>query len=139
MDGLKQAKKPKSWALLNHKCSFMDGPWCCMGDFNAILHSSEKQSKYSPPYKQMDDYRNVLDDCRLEDLGFASYPFTWNNKRLGLENPWERLDRPKANTGWKKISSELGDSSILSHIGSLAFTATSQTRLTAPGQKHKEF
>ena len=45
------SQKPKSWALLNHLRSFVDGPWCCVGDFNAILHPSEKQSKYPPPYK----------------------------------------------------------------------------------------
>ena len=36
------SQKHKSWALLNHLHSFVDGPWCCIGDFNAILHSSKK-------------------------------------------------------------------------------------------------
>ena len=49
-------QKPHSWALLNHLRSFVDGPWCCVGDFNAILHSSEKKSKYTPQFKQMDDF-----------------------------------------------------------------------------------
>lgn len=73
-----------------------------MGDFNAILHSSEKQSRYPPSFKQMDDFRNALDVCHLADLGFVGYPFTWNNKRLGLENTRERLDRVVANLGWKE-------------------------------------
>lgn len=35
------SQKPKSWALLAHLLSFVNGPWCCVGDFNAILHSFE--------------------------------------------------------------------------------------------------
>ena len=96
------SQKPKSWALLIHLRLLVDGPWCCVGDFNALLHSSEKQSKYPPPYKQMDDFRNALDVCRLADLGFVGYPFTWDNKRPGLENTKERLDRAVANSSWKE-------------------------------------
>ena len=42
------SEKKKSWALLSHISSFVDGPWCCVGDFNAILHQSEKQSRHPP-------------------------------------------------------------------------------------------
>ena len=35
-------KKWKSWALLSHLRSFIEGHWCCIGDFNAILHGFEK-------------------------------------------------------------------------------------------------
>ena len=39
---LEASEKRKSWALLSHISSFVNGPWCCVGDFNAILHSSKK-------------------------------------------------------------------------------------------------
>ena len=42
------SQKHKSWALLNHLLSFVNGPWMCIGDFNAILHTSEKQSQCLP-------------------------------------------------------------------------------------------
>ena len=35
------SQKPNSWALLNHIKSFMNGPWVCIRDFNAILSSIE--------------------------------------------------------------------------------------------------
>ena len=38
----------KSWTLLSHLKSFVEGPWCCIGVFNAILHASEKQSVNAP-------------------------------------------------------------------------------------------
>lgn len=64
----------------------------------------------------MDDFRSTLDDCRLADLSFVGYPFTWNNKRLGLENTKERLDRVVANTGWKEKFQE----SLVTHLFSHA-------------------
>lgn len=39
----KASQKHKSWALLNHLRSFVEGPRCCIGDFNAIIHFSEKK------------------------------------------------------------------------------------------------
>ena len=83
------SQKPKSWALLSHLSSLVDGPWCCIGDFNAILLSSEKQSTYPPPYKQMEEFGLALESCNLTDLGFGGYPFTWNNKRPGRANTKE--------------------------------------------------
>ena len=44
-------EKWKSWALLSHLRSLVEGPWCCIGDFNAILHASEKQSVNAPYHK----------------------------------------------------------------------------------------
>lgn len=38
-----------------------------------------------------------MEDHGLMDLGFEGHPFTWNNKRGGLENIQERLDRGIAN------------------------------------------
>ena len=35
----------KSWALLKHIRTLVEGPWACIRDFNAILHASEKLSK----------------------------------------------------------------------------------------------
>lgn len=92
-------EKHKSWALLSHLSSFAQGPWCCIRDFNAILHSTEKQSKFPPPFKQMDEFRLVLESCKLVDLGFIGYPYTWNNKRPGAANTKQRLDRAVANDG----------------------------------------
>ena len=94
-------QKAKSWALLSHLSSFVDGPWRCIGDFNAILHSDEKLSHRPPSYKQMDEFSEVLEQCSLTDLGFLGYPFTWNNKRPGHANTKERLDRAVASMDWR--------------------------------------
>lgn len=41
----KSTQCAKSWALLSHLRNLVNGPWLCIGDFNAIFHSSEKLSK----------------------------------------------------------------------------------------------
>ena len=38
----------KSWELLEHLKNFVGGPWMCIGDFNAIIQSTEKLSKIPP-------------------------------------------------------------------------------------------
>ena len=95
------SQKAKSWALLSHLSSFVDGPWMCIRDFNATLHSAEKLSHRPPYYKHMDEFREVLEQCALSDLGFLGYPYTWNNKRPGSANTKERLDRAVATLEWR--------------------------------------
>ena len=41
---LETQQKHKSWQLLEHLKTFVEGPWLCFGDFNAILHSSENKA-----------------------------------------------------------------------------------------------
>ncbi|XP_030964070.1 uncharacterized protein LOC115985243 [Quercus lobata] len=94
-------QRGKSWALLNHLRSFVDGPWVCIGDFNAILNSSEKLSNTPPQQRLMDDFRQALDMVHLFDLGFEGYPFTWNNRRPGYANTKQRLDRAVGNEAWR--------------------------------------
>ena len=97
---LEANEKQKSWAFLSHLQSFIEGPWCCIGDFNVILHASEKQSVYAPYYNQMEDFRVTLEDCGLTDLGFIGNKFTWTSRRPGLAHTKQRLDRATANRVW---------------------------------------
>lgn len=50
------SQKHKSWALLTHLMSFVNGPWMCIGDFNTILHTFEKQSRCPPIQSHMDEF-----------------------------------------------------------------------------------
>ena len=109
-------EKWKSWALLTHLRSFIEGPWCCIGDFNAILHAYEKQSVHAPYYNQMEDFRVALEDCGLADLGFSEHKFTWTNRRPGSAHTKQRLDRATANRVWM----EKFPASLVSHLFSHA-------------------
>ena len=85
-------QRAKSWALFNHLRTLVDGLWLCIKDFNAILHSLEKLSKQPCQMSQVDSFRDALDKCKLKDLGYHGYPYTWNNKRPGDANMKVRLD-----------------------------------------------
>ena len=93
-------EKRKSWALLSDLKSFVEGPWCCIGDFNAILHASEKQSANAPYHNQMEDFRVALENCELTDLGFTGHKFIWTNWRPRSAHTQQRLDRAVNNKDW---------------------------------------
>ena len=48
----------------------------CIGDFNEITKMEEKSGGAIRPDKQMQDFKDCQDFCRLKDLGFTSLPFT---------------------------------------------------------------
>ncbi|XP_042974784.1 uncharacterized protein LOC122306423 [Carya illinoinensis] len=51
----------------------------------------------------MTEFRAVLSDCHLRDLGYEGAPFTWSNRRGEEGLVKERLDRFLANSWWCEI------------------------------------
>ena len=94
------ANREHSWALLKHLSLKMDLPWICTGDFNEIVRAEEKQGGAMRREKQMIDFRETLDFCRFQDLGFVSSPFTWCNNQFDGTVTWIRLDRGVATNPW---------------------------------------
>lgn len=64
-----------------------DAPWLAGGDFNCILHESERIGGLSDRRLDMEEFGDMVSDCGLTDAGFSGSPFTW--ERNGLK---ERLD-----------------------------------------------
>ena len=48
----------------------------------------------------MADFRDVLEDCGLKDLGFSGLPWTYDNRKSGDRNVKVRLDRGVATQSW---------------------------------------
>ena len=105
----------KSWTLLSHIYSYVDGAWMCIGDFNEMLSSAEKLSCRPAPPRQINAFHEALELCHLSNLGFIGYPYTWNNTRPGVANTREHLDRAVANEAWKSKFPETTITHIISH------------------------
>jgi exonuclease III len=93
-------KRHESWSLLRHLNDYLPQAWLCVGDFNEITNQTEKVGTTLRREGQMAQFREVLEECSLSDLGFMGSKYTWNNGREDDGFIKERLDRAVANLGW---------------------------------------
>ncbi|GMI96865.1 hypothetical protein HRI_003355800 [Hibiscus trionum] len=89
-----------SWDFLRSLNDSPHVPWCVLGDFNEILSLEEKQGGLLRSDWQMNNFRNALLDCNLDNLGYRGAWFTWEWGRHASNNIRERLDRGVANQAW---------------------------------------
>ena len=68
-------------------------PWVVCGDFNEALWQYEHLSRSARAEAQMSVFRDCLQTCDLEELGFSGLPFTYNNGQDENRNVQVRLDR----------------------------------------------
>lgn len=77
------------------------GAWLVIGDFNVVLSSADKIGGRPVASSSSGGFQKMINDKGLIDLGFEGHAYTWSNKRSGLANIQERLDRGFANDIWK--------------------------------------
>lgn len=58
--------------------------WCVIGDFNETIFPTEKQEGRQRLESQMENFRKVLEDNNLYDLGWREDKFTWSNMQMRL-------------------------------------------------------
>jgi hypothetical protein len=87
--------KYKTWDRMRELHAQNNLPWVTIGDFNEILYSHEKEGGNTRPQHFMQAFRDAVNDCNLEDIGFSGDPFTWRRGRIR-----ERLDRELASSTW---------------------------------------
>jgi exonuclease III len=95
--------RDKTWEVLRYLKAQDNIPWLCAGDFNEVLHQEEQMGINQRSEAQMSKFRDCLTDCRLADLGYSGYPFTWDNKRSGTANVQARLDRATASDDFLQL------------------------------------
>ena len=74
-----------------------------MGDFNEVLHSSEKHGGLPKQLSPMLAFKETLLHCKLMDLGFHGYPFIWWNGQPSAAFVELHLDKVCANTIWQAL------------------------------------
>lgn len=90
-------RKALSWKALRTLNAAHRLPWRCMGDFNEIILSCEKEGGPDRPQVCMDQFREAPEECGLSDL---SSPWR-NNSHSGEHYIRERLDRVIADGDWR--------------------------------------
>lgn len=70
------------------------------GDFNIILHQSEKSGGQGWHRSGALEFYVCLAATRLTDLGFPGPIYTWWNKREGTSTIHQRIDRLLGNSEW---------------------------------------
>ena len=106
-----------SWATLRRLKSKYSLPWLYVGDFNEITRAHEKLGGRLRSSKQMEDFRDVLDECGFQDLGFSGNKFTWCNGHEEGHTVWERLDRAMGMVEWM----DMFPASKVVHLESVSF------------------
>ncbi|XP_012843184.1 PREDICTED: uncharacterized protein LOC105963337 [Erythranthe guttata] len=92
--------KSSFWTSLKTISNTFDRPWLLMGDFNVVTSQNERKGGNPFASSSKNNLLSSFDDLGLIDLGFHGQPFTWNNKRGGLKNIQQRIDRGVANSLW---------------------------------------
>ncbi|XP_075665296.1 uncharacterized protein LOC142634953 [Castanea sativa] len=90
----------ESWEKLRKLRSKFSLPWLCAGDFNEITKADEKLGGRFRPWRQMEAFWDVLDECEFKDFGFVGGKYTWYKGTRGGNAIWESLDRAVATTDW---------------------------------------
>ena len=86
--------------LFRRLAGLSSSPWLCYGDFNEILYPNEKSGGNDRNMNLINEFREVLRDCGLKDVGYQGYAFTWNNRIYGKGFVEERLDIFVCNKAW---------------------------------------
>ncbi|XP_056695804.1 uncharacterized protein [Spinacia oleracea] len=94
------ANKYRTWELVRKLCENVHGPLVIGGDFNEILSHDEKEGGADVERRAIPEFREMMDDCSLRDLGFEGHWYTWERGITAQTMVRERLDKFVCNTSW---------------------------------------
>ncbi|XP_055962333.1 uncharacterized protein LOC126687828 [Mercurialis annua] len=93
--------KFRTCELMRQFCSNENVPLLLFGDFNLFLFNSEKQGGPVRDQRELQLFRNAINECGVADLGFIGSAFTRSNRRAVANNVQVRLDRFLADSQWQ--------------------------------------
>jgi hypothetical protein len=78
----KQHQKFLTCSLINDLSQINNNPnWLIFGDFNICLNENEKEGGNPMDYNIVTSFRNTIDMCNLNDIGFKGHKYTWHNRQ----------------------------------------------------------
>ena len=102
------AKRKKFWGLMEELVNSFSGLWLLIGDLNSVSNSCEKKRGKQVGEGSTKCFRNFVASTGAIDLGFSGHQYTWSNKRVGLANIKEWLDRGLCNADWQCMFPKAG-------------------------------
>ncbi|KAL3634942.1 hypothetical protein CASFOL_021996 [Castilleja foliolosa] len=124
-------KKALFWDSMSNLNNQDDLPWLIMGDMNAIVSQEEKIGGLPFSSSSSHHLSNDLNNLGLIDLGFVGYPFTWDNKRVGINNIQQRLDRGVGSSDWITLFPQ----AEIHHLTPISSDHAPILLITAPDEK----
>ena len=89
------------WDFLRSQASrFHSVPWIVLGDFNAILSSSDRVGGDLSWYGHMEDFGQCVHDAELIRVPFTGLRYTWHNGQADTGTIMRRLDWVFCNSSW---------------------------------------
>jgi hypothetical protein len=107
--------RKKFWVLMKDLISSFSGPWLIIGDLNSLCSNIDKKGGRLGGNSDSNWLNDFVANSGAIDLGFYGPQFTWSNKREGLANIKERLDRGLCDPEWQRIFPKAG----VRHLGAL--------------------
>ncbi|XP_021743457.1 uncharacterized protein LOC110709547 [Chenopodium quinoa] len=92
--------KHLTWNLMRSTYASSSLPILTFGNFNEILGMHEKDGGDTRGERQIDAFREAIDDCDCRNLGYKGNVFTWQRGTSMETVVRERLDRYIASSGW---------------------------------------
>lgn len=90
--------KIKFLAELRSIHALLTGPWIIVGDFNLLLHASDKNN-VNINQRNLGRFRRFVVDLQLKDIFLHGRRYTWSNERSTPTT--ERLDRVLVAVDWE--------------------------------------
>ena len=94
-----EGKRQWFWEKITRLGVQRSGPWCMLGDFNAICGNHEKMGGPSRSDATFECFNDMIKACKMKEPSSQGDPFTWGGRR---GDHWVscKLDRCFGNKDW---------------------------------------
>ncbi|XP_019166537.1 PREDICTED: uncharacterized protein LOC109162272 [Ipomoea nil] len=93
----------EAWQMLRRLAVQSAEPWVIMGDFNNLMHQSEKIGRAPHPPWCITSFTNAVADCGLQDFPFSDNQYTWVRSQGTPNMVEEKLDRILVSEDWLSL------------------------------------
>ena len=101
-------KRARFWRSMEDIVKSFSGPWMMIGDLNCISSNEDKKGGQHVGDCSTRILRNFMFNTGAIDIQFLGPSFTWSNKRSGIANIRERLDRSICDQDWRCMFPKVG-------------------------------